>query len=191
MYLIRDPVITRGSFLFSFAADQQSQSVSIPAGLLLQSGSVVVLIEYAGDDLFVQTTNQSHQSVVSSVISVDIAGVPSGVKLAENITIVFDVTVVPHVKYVCAYWSFVLRQWRQDGCYFNNQSSNQNQIVCQCEHLTNFAVLADVGGKSSDSQLSSADRIALNYLTWIGCGISIAGLAITILTFLFFPVSCA
>lgn len=31
--------------------------------------------------------------------------------------------------------------WSEDGCSPNEELSNENQTVCECVHLTNFAVL--------------------------------------------------
>ena len=35
-------------------------------------------------------------------------------------------------------------EWSQEGCHV--VSSDEEKTVCQCDHLTNFAVLMDVSG---------------------------------------------
>jgi len=68
--------------------------------------------------------------------------------------------------------------WSTRGCrtirYFGS-----DEIKCECDHLTNFAILLDVSQTGSNP-------LALQVITWIGCGISLAGLFLTIVTFLAF-----
>ncbi|XP_078332607.1 uncharacterized protein LOC111129591 isoform X3 [Crassostrea virginica] len=40
---------------------------------------------------------------------------------------------------VCVSWNFTTNKWSQKGCQKN--SSMHNETVCQCNHLTNFAIL--------------------------------------------------
>ena len=54
--------------------------------------------------------------------------------------------------------------------------------MCQCDHLTNFAVLLDVYGLAS----SDRHKTSLEILTYTGCSISIVSLAICFYVFLTF-----
>ena len=49
-------------------------------------------------------------------------------------------------------------------------------VLCQTNHLTNFALILDV------SQ-TGANPLALQVITWVGCGISLAGLILTVIAF--------
>lgn len=62
-------------------------------------------------------------------------------------------------------------EWLQDGCWLI--SEDEGSIVCGCNHLTNFAILMDV------SQ-TAHNPLSLQIITWIGCGISLVGLTLTI-----------
>ena len=42
------------------------------------------------------------------------------------------------------YFSLLGGEWSQDGCQV--VFSDEDRTVCQCDHLTNFAVLMDVAG---------------------------------------------
>ena len=121
------------------------------------------------------------------MISVDIEGVAEGSPLASNVSIVFAVEMQANRSYSCGYWDFTRRQWLRDGCILRQSRSSSSQVTCECAHLTNFAVLVDVASSSSAS-LSKTDVVALDYITYIGCGISIFGLAATLFTVLLFPV---
>ncbi|XP_052697868.1 adhesion G protein-coupled receptor B1-like isoform X2 [Crassostrea angulata] len=39
----------------------------------------------------------------------------------------------------CVSWDFTISKWTKEGCYVIQ--SGQNKTVCQCSHLTNFAIL--------------------------------------------------
>lgn len=64
------------------------------------------------------------------------------------------------------------------GCTLSKTQEYEGLTTCTCDHLTNFALLLDV------SQTRHISR-ALSVVTWIGCGISIVGLTLTIVTYLY------
>ena len=69
--------------------------------------------------------------------------------------------------------------WSNEGCKISDSQEHDGFLICECNHLTNFALLMDVSNTRHDS-------FALSIVTWIGCIISIIGLAITIITHLYF-----
>ncbi|KAK3082602.1 hypothetical protein FSP39_000243, partial [Pinctada imbricata] len=73
--------------------------------------------------------------------------------------------------------------WSSEGCRVTKYEEG-NFTECQCDHLTNFALLMDVYG--SGGELAEPYRKALTYLTYIGCVISIFGLFFTLLTYFMF-----
>ncbi|KAJ9585473.1 hypothetical protein L9F63_002738, partial [Diploptera punctata] len=42
----------------------------------------------------------------------------------------------------CVFWDYTMSAWSDEGCRV--ESTNYTHTTCQCEHLTNFAVLMDV-----------------------------------------------
>jgi hypothetical protein len=42
---------------------------------------------------------------------------------------------------VCVFWDFASRDWNHYGCTVTKGSTPQGIVTCQCDHLTNFAVL--------------------------------------------------
>ncbi|XP_047142311.1 uncharacterized protein LOC105845287 isoform X1 [Hydra vulgaris] len=75
---------------------------------------------------------------------------------------------------VCGFYKTQEKVWSTEGC---NTTSNSSSIIsCQCNHLTNFALILDV-------DQSGNNPLSLQIITWIGCGISIAGLFITIISY--------
>ena len=65
--------------------------------------------------------------------------------------------------------------WSREGCN-TLPGKFAGTVKCECTHLTNFALMLDV-------DQSGSDPLSLKIITWIGCGISLLGLVITILTY--------
>ena len=55
-------------------------------------------------------------------------------------------------------------------------TGEEKYFLCQTTHLTNFALIIDV----SQTQ---ANPLALQLITWIGCGISLGGLLLTLISY--------
>ncbi|XP_023245084.1 adhesion G protein-coupled receptor L3 [Copidosoma floridanum] len=72
--------------------------------------------------------------------------------------------------------------WSEDGCAIQQSKSNKTHSVCQCNHLTNFAILMDVHGTKIDSM----NDFILRIITYVGCSISIVCLGLEIITFQLF-----
>jgi adhesion G protein-coupled receptor L1 len=62
------------------------------------------------------------------------------------------------------------------------EASNRTHTTCQCDHLTNFAVLMDVHA----TYLQPGHQVALQIITYIGCSISVVCLLLAIITFQLF-----
>ncbi|GAB1606383.1 adhesion G protein-coupled receptor L2-like isoform X3 [Argonauta hians] len=84
----------------------------------------------------------------------------------------------------CVFWNYTVRNmdghWSRKGCQL--LSTNMTHTTCECNHLTNFAVLMDVMG----TQPSSPHVDALYYITFVGCILSIIGLFCCFVTFSYF-----
>ncbi|XP_036600029.1 adhesion G-protein coupled receptor G7 [Trichosurus vulpecula] len=76
-------------------------------------------------------------------------------------------------SYACVFWNVTKDDWDTYGCK-KKPSSNSEFLGCQCNHTTNFAVLL-----SFDNNYNYPE--SLDIISKIGCGLSIAGLALTII----------
>ncbi len=65
------------------------------------------------------------------------------------------------------------------GCFLNPILSTPTKSVCECNHLTHFAILLS----SNPLELGQVDRTVLNYIGYIGVSISLVAMALTIFTF--------
>ncbi|XP_048576446.1 uncharacterized protein LOC5501722 isoform X2 [Nematostella vectensis] len=69
--------------------------------------------------------------------------------------------------------------WSSSGCKMTSDP-DERLAQCECDHLTNFAILMQV----HEFKIDRAHEKALQLITYVGCGISLFGLALTLATFL-------
>lgn len=161
--------------------------VSIPSTVLVsanQANAAMSIINYQKDTLFY---NQGNITMVSSVVSVNVQGIETGKPLLQPVQMGFRVPKAETLsRFTCVFYNFAELAWQTTGCEINMTLSSDGQVVCSCKHLTNFAVLLDFNGNSQG--LSTSDRVALEYITSVGCSISIVLMSIVVLVFIFYPV---
>lgn len=79
---------------------------------------------------------------------------------------------------ICSFWDFDESAWSDRGCY--TVFKNSTWVTCQCNHMTNFAVLM------SSVEASESENYILGLISIVGCTISIAGLLATAVCHLIF-----
>ncbi|XP_070182657.1 adhesion G-protein coupled receptor G6-like [Littorina saxatilis] len=87
----------------------------------------------------------------------------------------------------CVFWDFAMQDgkgaWSEEGC--NYSDTVQGKVVCECDHLTNFAVLLDLYGQESRKEkIAQIHESALSLISKIGLSLSIAGLSVTVISFI-------
>ncbi|XP_070568336.1 adhesion G-protein coupled receptor G6-like isoform X2 [Ptychodera flava] len=85
----------------------------------------------------------------------------------------------------CVFWDFRSNDgngaWSDEGCSLTSETYHgELMAVCECDHLTNFALLFDV--YRSGPPLDPAHQKALSIISIIGCLISLLALAATLVT---------
>ncbi|XP_046406443.1 latrophilin Cirl-like isoform X2 [Ischnura elegans] len=80
----------------------------------------------------------------------------------------------------CVFWDYTTSSWSEEGCRV--ESTNISHTLCQCDHLTNFAVLMDI----HSTLLNPPHQTALQIITYVGCIISSVCLVLAIITFQLF-----
>ncbi|XP_052782341.1 uncharacterized protein LOC128218702 isoform X3 [Mya arenaria] len=73
--------------------------------------------------------------------------------------------------------------WSSDGCRLEQYDREKGIVYCQCNHLTNFAVLMS---PASTSETETVHHRRLGVLSIVGSSISIIGLFLTITTYVYF-----
>ncbi|XP_069071455.1 adhesion G-protein coupled receptor D1 isoform X2 [Pleurodeles waltl] len=84
-----------------------------------------------------------------------------------------------HIFLYCAFLDFSSTPpvWSNEGC--KRTDGNLNYSICRCNHLTNFAILMQV----VPLKITKDHQVALSAISYVGCSLSIACLAVTLVTF--------
>ncbi|KAK6325500.1 hypothetical protein J4Q44_G00048420 [Coregonus suidteri] len=189
----RDAVQSLTETLEKFSLDQQSnvslvvkpnlvvQSVQVPSDTVgiqftaltdLRSKNTnhsIGFVLYQNDRFFRSRTFRASSGTSRRVISANLGQV-SGL----HVEMLFKPTAVPNASlfdFACVSWNYTMNDWSTYGCSKVNNSADG--LRCFCNHTTNFAVLM-----SFRNDFKYAD--ALNWITILGCSMSIIGLSLTI-----------
>lgn len=74
----------------------------------------------------------------------------------------------------CVFWDKMDNVWSNTNCSVVSDFSWKNQTMCECNHLTNFAILMDISGRQKVDTVKSV-------LSIVCCSISIIGLILTLI----------
>ncbi|KAJ8301740.1 hypothetical protein KUTeg_020727 [Tegillarca granosa] len=87
---------------------------------------------------------------------------------------------------ICAFWDFDLNDhrggWSSEGCVYDGTVNGHE--ICLCDHLTNFAVLMDFHGQGTPIGRDHVESLSI--ISLIGLSLSILGLSLTIISYIFF-----
>eukprot|EP00117_Sycon_ciliatum_P014811 scpid35386/ scgid3044/ Latrophilin-3; Calcium-independent alpha-latrotoxin receptor 3; Lectomedin-3 len=86
---------------------------------------------------------------------------------------------------LCSYWHENTESWRQDGCRAISSGKNPGMTSCECDHLTNFALLFVRDDVITSDGHGNAGR-ALTIITFVGSALSIICLLATVVIILYF-----
>ncbi|XP_066297983.1 latrophilin-like protein 1 isoform X2 [Branchiostoma lanceolatum] len=157
-----------------------TDSVSLPA-----TNQQVVALLYNDSLGTYLKPKDANRTVNSRVISASLGNGSTSGQLGDNqkVTIVLQHTNAENASVrnpTCSFWNFSNGGfWSSEGCTKTDES-NETHTICECDHLTNFAILMDISGRG----FTEADRFALSIITWVGCIISIVCLVFAICIFL-------
>jgi len=171
-------------------AEKRRARISLPLKAYEGKEAVTVFIVYNEaapwglDEEQIDSNTVKNARLGSRIISGRIQPSPSGI-LKENVTISFSdgrsayKRNIPH----CVFWDFTIKSkltgdWSTKG--FSLVETIDSEILCSCNHLTNFAVLMEV---KDNTEASSGHKTALETITYIGCALSIAGELLTMIAY--------
>ncbi|XP_072307429.1 uncharacterized protein [Eucyclogobius newberryi] len=140
---------------------------------------------YTKSTLFMDKT-VNNQTVVSPVLASSVANVSiSSLKEDIEFTIRNINPMTMNHSTLCAFWDFTENGgdggWNNAGCFVIRATAEDT--TCSCNHLTSFAVLLDL---SREGIMDRKQAQILSFITYIGCGVSVLFLSVTILTYLSF-----
>ena len=71
-------------------------------------------------------------------------------------------------------------EWSNRGCSKADSLSNSSVTVCECDHLTHFAILLS----AAPPDFKPPIVLSLEIISYVGVSISLVAMALTIFTFL-------
>ena len=71
---------------------------------------------------------------------------------------------------ICVFWNFELSGWSDTGCHVSK--TNATETTCECDHLTNFAVLMRPGHVTS-AKLGPTTVFVLEIVTYVAVALSV------------------
>ncbi|XP_031410958.1 adhesion G-protein coupled receptor G7 [Meleagris gallopavo] len=129
----------------------------------------VGFVLYQNDKLFQSRIYRSNNNLSKQIISGNIdGGRASGVEIAFNPK--YNTSELQLRDHACVFWDYAINDWSTAGC----MKGRDQFLRCKCNHTTNFAVLMAF-------QIKYKYAKPLEYISYIGVGLSIAGLTTTIL----------
>eukprot|EP00731_Ephydatia_muelleri_P028374 Em0020g18a len=175
-----------GDLFINATFSTSAASIIIPGALLLERGNnassvpvVNMIINNIGTFLPLNGYGSSIQEVdsliLSSQVAVEDGGFGSLALHEQPSMITFGINKFS-AQYKCSFWNFSNSSWSSEGML--PPSSNGSFVQCYSTHLTSFAVLLAVE--------TFPDSKALTIISYIGCGISMTCLLVTIMYILTF-----
>ncbi|XP_070568539.1 adhesion G protein-coupled receptor A3-like [Ptychodera flava] len=163
--------------------DDDEISISLPETLFdgmeqseLKQSLLVQFISHKSNTFF-EAIDESQASLVSSVIAASVGDLEVR-DLSDPVEITFQHKDKSNGKgeKSCVFWDFELEDgaggWSKEGCRVSPSRKDDSDVtVCECNHLTNFAVL-------EESLDSSANEKAPSVIVTVFLGISILALAL-------------
>ena len=77
-------------------------------------------------------------------------------------------------------------QWSDRECKRSESLSNTSVTVCECDHLTHFAILLS----AAPLNLSQSVTLSLEIISYVGVSISLVAMTLTITTFIILKYVC-
>lgn len=162
-------LLNKTTFNDTFNADfNSSVEINIPQADEKTKSLTVITFDSMDNVLPVRDEDNSSASVINGrVVLVRSSGV------INNVSFTFDTLNNTLGNPQCVFWNFTLFNglggWDDEGCQLYSENET---VICNCTHLTSFSILMSP---------ASPDDPALDIITYIGVGISMASLVICLI----------
>ncbi|XP_077834089.1 adhesion G protein-coupled receptor E3 [Macaca mulatta] len=148
-----------------------------------QGPSAVAFISYSSlgniiNATFFEETDEKDRVFLNSQVVSAAIGPKRNVSLSKSVTLTFQHVKMNHSikKAFCVYWENTKQGglWSRDGCFLIHV--NKSHTMCNCSHLSSFAVLMAFTSQEEDP--------VLTIITYVGLSLSLLCLLLAALTFL-------
>ncbi|XP_047660411.1 adhesion G-protein coupled receptor F1-like isoform X2 [Tachysurus fulvidraco] len=165
--------ITTSSFLEEFGINLTTQ-ISIPE--ITPPTFITVIVSPAFNNILpVRTLTYNDSSQTDTKINGDIVMIKANSRI-NNISLSFDVINKALGNPQCVFWNFSLLNgvggWDSTGCQLKLLGNETERYTCECNHTTSFSILMSP---------FNMDNLALDYITYIGVGISTGSLVLCLI----------
>ncbi|XP_065643879.1 adhesion G-protein coupled receptor G6 isoform X5 [Hydra vulgaris] len=169
-------------------------SILIPGNSFSNTNNSIYSIVYTNPNLFTtnnslviksSTENSTKTGVAASIVLSATVANQMIVNLKSPVLVKFKIINVINLtgKYDCYFWNFTLDYWSNVGCRF--VSKYNYTVTCECDHLTNFALIFDVS-QDKKTTIKTIGNEASGWISLIGCAVSLVGLFLTALNLVLF-----
>ncbi|CAG5127495.1 unnamed protein product, partial [Candidula unifasciata] len=141
-------------------------------------------VKTAADQKEGSTEKTTEREIVSHILSASLGkDKHRGLKLPKPVVFTMRHLEEVDTKYtpLCSFWDISHNKqfgyWSQDGCHILR--TNKTHTTCECNHMTNFAILMDLHG----IEMSKTHQSLLRLVSIIGCIISCVSLLASWVTF--------
>ncbi|XP_069092165.1 adhesion G protein-coupled receptor F5-like isoform X2 [Pleurodeles waltl] len=165
------------SYKEGFAFGTTTGQVAIPNETLasIRSSSLITIAYSSLSNILTGNLNQSVNGLVMSTVVRDQNGTNSREDFKISMTFKKINSSLSNAS--CVFWMFNANgsgEWDTSGC---RAAEEEDQVLCTCDHLTAFSILmssSPSGGNITEEEKQK--RATLEYITYIGVGISIGSL---------------
>ncbi|KAM7449250.1 hypothetical protein ABFA07_002808 [Porites harrisoni] len=173
------------NFTFSGEGDAEKLAkITLPSYLFQNQDTTVVNTLYLGLGEYVDNLVASNKRIDSNILGSSIKPYHNGL-FRENVTIVLRTFKGnEHTETEkCVFWKWNYSHpnngsWSGNGCSL--VKTNGSHVVCTCNHLTNFAILMNI----KPQEIPEKHKKALDFITYIGLGVSLLAETITIVAYM-------
>ncbi|XP_053097462.1 adhesion G protein-coupled receptor F5-like [Pangasianodon hypophthalmus] len=146
--------------------------ISLPA--IREPTFLTVIISSAFDNILpVRNLTYNDSSQTGTRINGDVVLIETNSTI-NNISLSFDIKNKALVNPQCVFWNFSLLNgvggWDSTGCQLKTLGNETERFTCECNHTTSFSILM--------SPFALDKGLILDYITYIGVGISMASLVL-------------
>ncbi|XP_047660598.1 adhesion G-protein coupled receptor F1-like [Tachysurus fulvidraco] len=166
--------ITTAPFFEEFG-NNSSTHISIP---MISQQTFITIIVFSALDNVLPVRTAYNDSSVNTSINGDVAVIEPKSSI-NNISFSFAIKNQTLGNPQCVFWNFNILNgsggWDWTGCQLKLLGNEPERYTCECNHTTSFSILM------SPFTLDKVQAIILDYITYIGVGISMASLVLCLI----------
>nr|XP_023692744.1 adhesion G protein-coupled receptor F5-like [Paramormyrops kingsleyae] len=164
--------LIKTTLTFPFNEILNSSQVFIPSQGLPNNTTITTIVFTTLDFVLpARTTGNSTNNSINGIVMLAYIN-----ETINNVSLTFDKTNKTKGNNQCVFWNFKLFEgtggWDSTGCQLDSETNVS--VTCSCNHLTSFSILMS-------PFVPESIEVALNYITYIGVGISMGCLVLCLI----------